>query len=136
MDIRIDARMIPPTATGQMKKIGVRNGKPYTYEPPDVAAARAKLTAHLAAYKPDQPLDGALMISVDWRHPADDHHLAGTYKVTRPDSDNAQKILQDVMTQLGFWHDDAQLAVTMTSKYYSSVPGLTIMISQLLEGRC
>ena len=63
-------------------------------------------------------------------------HISRKYNVTRPDSDNAQKILQDVMTQLGFWHDDAQLAVTMTSKYYSSVPCLTIMISQLPEGRC
>lgn len=38
--------MIPPTATAQEHKVAVRNGKPIFYDPPDVKAAKEKLTAN------------------------------------------------------------------------------------------
>lgn len=37
--------MKPPTATHQEKKVTIVNGKPVFYEPDDLKAARAKLTA-------------------------------------------------------------------------------------------
>lgn len=43
----------PPTVTHQEKKIHVTGGKPYTYEPPELKEARAKLTAHLSKHRPD-----------------------------------------------------------------------------------
>ena len=31
------------------------------------------------------------------------------YYIKTPDSDNLQKLLQDIMTGLGFWYDDKQV---------------------------
>ena len=38
----------PPRTTAQEHKVTVRNGKPYFYDPPAVARAKALLTANLA----------------------------------------------------------------------------------------
>ena len=37
-------------------------------------------------------------------------HSDGEYKATKPDTDNLQKMLKDVMTEVGFWKDDALVA--------------------------
>ena len=50
--------MLPPTATHQEKQVRVVKGKPVLYDPPEVADARAKLTAHLAGHRPERPLEG------------------------------------------------------------------------------
>ena len=47
--------MDPPTVTAQEHKVIVRNGKPVFFDPPELKAARAKLTAYLSQHRPDQP---------------------------------------------------------------------------------
>ena len=42
--------MKPPTATQQMHKVRMVNGKPHFYEPPEVAQARAKLLAAVCGH--------------------------------------------------------------------------------------
>lgn len=51
--------MKPPTATHQEKKVTIVNGKPVFYEPDDLKAARAKLTAHLGQHVPEKIYGGA-----------------------------------------------------------------------------
>lgn len=122
--------MIPPTATHQEKKLGVRNGKPYTYDPPNVRDAREKLTAHLARFAPEKPLDGALRLVVKWLFPKGEHHKDGEYKPTRPDTDNLIKLLKDCMTGLRFWRDDAQVASEINEKFYADTTGIYIRLSE------
>ena len=122
--------MVPPTATHQEKKVHVVNGKPVTYEPPNVKAARSKLMAHLAQHKPAKKITGPVELQTQWCFPRGNHH-DGEYRITRPDTDNLQKLLKDCMTACGFWVDDAQVCRELTEKYWAEIPGIYIHIEGL-----
>ena len=120
-----------PTATHQQKQVTVRNGKPHFYEPPQVAQARAKLSAHLDAHKPHKPMDGPLQAVVKWCYPNHGSKPNGAYKATRGDLDNMAKLMLDVMTRLGYWHDDSQVASLVLEKFWANPPGIYVRINQL-----
>ena len=108
--------MIPPTVTGQMHKVGIRNGKPFFYDPPEIKDVRQKLMAHLIRHKPETPLTGPVVLIVTWLYPIKGKHTHMEYRTSRPDTDNLQKILKDCMTECGFWKDDAQVAREIIEK--------------------
>ena len=122
--------MIPPTVTHQEKKVGIRGDKPFLYEPPELKAARAKLTDHLAAHKPDVPIKGAIRLVVKWCFPRGNHR-DGEYRITKPDTDNLEKLLKDCMTNLHFWADDAQVASEICEKFWAEHPGIYICVSSI-----
>lgn len=123
--------MIPPTCTHQEKQAHVVNGKPAFYDPPAVKAARQKLTAHLARHKPDKPIASGCMLLTKWIWPANGRHKQGEYRVTKPDTDNIQKLLKDCMTAAGFWKDDALVASEHVEKFWGDPPGIYIRIEGL-----
>ena len=125
--------MRPPTQTHQEKSVRVVKGKPVFYEPAELKAARAKLEAHLAGHKPNESMSGALRLMVKWCFPLSGIHEEGEYKTTKPDTDNLQKLLKDVMTGLGFWKDDAQVASEIVEKFYSGVPGIYVHLEEIEE---
>lgn len=98
--------MRPPTCTAQEKQVRVVHGKPQFYEPQALAAARAKLCAHLGQHRPEQPYTGGVRLVVKWLFPRG-KHPNGSYRTTKPDTDNLQKLLKDCMTAEHFWTDDA-----------------------------
>ena len=122
--------MRPPTATHQEKKWRVVKGKPVSYDPPEVLAARSKLTDHLAGHKPAHPLEGAVRLLVQWCFPRG-QHKDGEYRITKPDTDNLNKLLKDCMTDVGFWKDDAQVASEICEKFWAEVPGIYIRIEEI-----
>lgn len=128
--IQFFTSMIPPTATHQQKRGKAEKGKLVFYEPPNLKDARAKLMAHLARYAPPEPMEGALRLLVKWCFPLAGHP-DGSYKVSRPDTDNLQKLLKDVMTDLGYWRDDAQVASEIVEKFHAAQTGLFIRIEVL-----
>lgn len=117
-----------PTTTHQQKQVTVKNGKPIFYEPSDLKAARAKLTAHLGKHVPEKKYNGAIQLVTKWCFPVTGKHVNGEYKTTKPDTDNLQKLLKDCMTDLGFWKDDALVASEITEKFYADLPGIYIRI--------
>lgn len=125
MLLRIELHMIPPTATAQEKGFNTKTKRVYTKAP--AREARAKLRAHLAKYAPDEPMTGPLELHAIWRFPVTGKHHSGEAKITKPDTDNLQKMLKDVMTDLGFWKDDAQIYYETVTKMYSSDPGIFII---------
>jgi Holliday junction resolvase RusA-like endonuclease len=127
--------MKPPTTTHQEKDVRVVNGKPIFYEPAELQAARMKLEAHLTARRPASPFPGPLRLMVKWCFPAGSHR-DGEYRTTRPDTDNLQKLLKDVMTGLGFWKDDAQVASEIIEKFWARIPGIYIVIEMLEDKTC
>lgn len=122
-----------PSATHQMKKIAVRNGKPCVYEPPEVKEVRATFMAHFAKFAPDAPLTGPLVLTTRWIYPATKTHPARMWKTSRPDTDNLVKMLKDVLTALHFWQDDAQVAAEHILKYYDKLPGIYVEIYEVRE---
>ena len=133
MELKFFMAMDPPTVTAQEHKVMVRNGKPVFFDPPELKAAKKKLTDYLAINRPNQPLAGPLELVVTWCFPTNNKNLDGQFKVTRPDTDNLDKLLKDCMTQLRFWNDDAQVCREIIEKYWvkTSPSGIWVRIRQL-----
>lgn len=123
--------MIPPTCTHQEKKVRVSKGKPVFYEPQELKNARAKLEAHLQAYVPEKRYDCGIRLLVKWCFPCGRHHKDGEYRITKPDTDNLQKLLKDCMTRVGFWTDDALAASEFVEKFWAKIPGIYIRVEEL-----
>jgi Holliday junction resolvase RusA-like endonuclease len=124
-----------PTTTHQEKDITftIKNGrpKPVVYEPAELKAVRNKLRDYLGQYVPTTPFAGPLQVIVKWCFPADDKHPPISWKTTKPDTHNMNKLLFDVMTALNFWQDDALVCREIIEKFYNDVPGLYIAIENL-----
>lgn len=131
MEIQFFMPMIPPTVTQQQHRVTVRNGKPVFYDSPELAEAKAKLTAYLSKNIPEQPFTSAVQLVVKWCFPVSSGHSDGEYKTTRPDTDNLQKALKDIMTKLHFWTDDALVASEVVEKFWADIPGIWICIREI-----
>ena len=123
--------MKPPTVTHQEKKWTVRGGKPVSYEPAELKAARSKLMAHLGQYRPERPLEGPVQLQAAWFFPTVKGHRDMDPKTTKPDTDNLQKLLKDCMTDLHFWHDDAQVYSETVRKFWADVPGIAVSVEEV-----
>lgn len=58
-------------------------------------------------------------------------HKDGEYRITKPDTDNLQKMLKDCMTVCGFWTDDALVASEICEKFWAANPGIYIKVEVL-----
>lgn len=106
------------------------NGKPVFYEPQELKVVREKLRAHLGRHVPDEKMAGPLRLTTWWCFPKGTHPN-GSYKTTKPDTDNLVKMLKDVMTELHFWQDDAQVASEVIEKYWAALPGIYVKVENL-----
>lgn len=122
--------MIPPTVTHQMHRVTVKNKKAQFYDSAELKDARAKLTAHLGKHTPEAPYTGAVRLTVKWLFPKGSH-ADGEWKITRPDTDNLQKLLKDCMTKCGYWKDDALVCSEITEKFWAEHSGIYVRIEAL-----
>lgn len=123
--------MIPPTHTYQERQVKMINGKPAFYDPPEVKAARKKLLAYLGKHVPEQEFKGPVRLTTWWCFPVKGKHYDGEYRISRPDTDNLVKMLKDVMTELHFWKDDAQVVSEVIEKYWADIPGIYVKVESL-----
>lgn len=130
MMIEFFMAMIPPTKTHQQKKVRVVNGKPVFYEPAELREVRNKLESHLARYVPNEKYTTAVRLVTKWCFP-NGKQPAGSYKTTKPDTDNMVKTLKDVMTKLGYWTDDSLVASEIIEKFWTEVPGIYVRVEEL-----
>ena len=130
--------MKPPTVTHHSKELHafLRKGKPCAvlHDSRELKETRAKLHAALAPHAPGRPFPGAVRLLVKWCFPLTGKHRDGEYKTSKPDTDNLEKALKDVMTGLGFWKDDAQVASEICEKFWAEIPGIYIQVSELTGG--
>ncbi len=122
--------MIPPTATAQEKKVRVVHGKPLFFDPAPVKNAKALLISRLISNKPGRPFEGPVELKAVWMFPKGRSHRHGEWRITKPDTDNLQKLLKDCMTRCGYWKDDAQVVRESVEKRWSDEPaGIYIEIT-------
>ena len=132
--MRFKLKMIPPTATAQQKGERVVKGYIHHYKKKNVAQAEAILRDALLPYVPAEPItDKPISLHAIWMFPypkSAKKHKPGfdRFKITRPDTDNLNKMLKDVMTDMGFWKDDALISDELIRKVYSDEPGISIWI--------
>ena len=122
--------MVPPTITHQEKKVRVVNGKPIFYEPEKLKTARQKLMAYLGYHVPEEPFHTGVQLVTKWCFPRG-RHKDGDYRLTKPDTNNLQKLLKDCMTVIGFWDDDALVASEVVEKFWAEIPGIYIKVTEL-----
>ena len=132
--MRFKLKMIPPTATAQQKGERVVGGHIHHFKKKNIMAAEAILRDALLPYVPAEPItDQPIWLTVHWMFPypkSARKHLQGwsRWKITRPDTDNLNKLLKDVMTDMGFWKDDALICQEVICKFYDDEPGIWISI--------
>lgn len=133
MVIEFFVPMKPPTCTAQEKRVVKSQGKYYFYDKPEVAAARQKLRDYIAKFRPEFSMvnKGAVRLVVKWLFPITGSHEDGEWKTTKPDTDNLNKMLKDILTELGFWKDDALVASEIIEKFWAKIPGIYIRIETL-----
>lgn len=132
--MKFKLKMIPPTATAQQKGERVVGGCIHHYKKKNVAQAEAILRDALLPYVPAEPItDKPIRLVTRWLFPypkSAKKHQPGRkrWKITRPDTDNLNKLLKDVMTDMGFWKDDALISEECIAKAYDDEPGIEILI--------
>ena len=130
--MRFKLKMNPPTATAQQKGERICGGYIRHYKKKNVAQAEAILRDALLPYVPAEPIEGKpISLWVCWMFPypkSAKKHQPGSSraKITRPDGDNLNKMLKDVMTDMGFWKDDALIYAELVQKIYNDEPGILI----------
>lgn len=77
-----------------------------------------------------EPYKTGVRLITKWCFPKQNHEN-GEYRITKPDTDNLQKMLKDCMTKVGFWKDDALVASEITEKFWADQPGIYIRIEEL-----
>jgi len=135
--VKFKLKMIPPTATAQQKGEMIIGGRIHHYKKRNVAAAEAILRDALLPYVPAEPIEEKpVLLEVTWMFPypkSARKHKPGwyRYKITRPDTDNLNKMLKDVMTDMGFWKDDALICLEQIWKVYSDEPGIEVCVNTM-----
>lgn len=127
----------PSTRTAQQRGVRVVRGHAQFYEKKEITQAKAELADKLLCHVPDEPYKGDIFIRVMWLFckASLSRKEQRTFKQTRPDLDNLCKGFLDVMTDVGFWDDDAQIVKMELQKAWSAqFPGLFVEIWQLEEG--
>lgn len=130
---RIDC--VPPTATAQQKGAFVCGGRVRFYTKKKVRQSENFLAALISMHTPDVPFAEPVSLKVRWTFPYRKSERkrvvnAGTDipHTSRPDLDNLEKNLLDVLTRLNFWTDDSLVAEKSTSKWWGPKPGIDIEI--------
>ena len=127
MEIRLMIPGQPPRTTAQEHKVYMAGGRPRFYKPARLKQAEKYLLSHISEHAPSEPLHGAVVLDVTWSF-AGRGHKDGEPKITRPDTDNLQKLLKDCLTDSGYWVDDAQVTEEHVRKMWSKEPGIEIII--------
>lgn len=89
--------MQPPTTTHNAKQLHayMKGGQPHAvlHDSPELKAARAKLHAYLAPHAPQQPIPAGqpVRLLVKWCFPTEGRHPDGTWRTSKPDTDNLEK---------------------------------------------
>ena len=123
---------------GQPARVTHQSGTRYTtarrtYKTQALKDWEAELYRALKPYVPAEPFAGPISLDVTFHFRAKRKKDYGTWKITRPDTDNMVKTLKDVMTRMGFWGDDSQIAFEICKKLYVDEPGIRIIVNQLTE---
>ena len=113
--------MRPPTTTHNAKELHayMKGGKPCAvlHDSSELKAARAKLHAYLAPHAPEKPIPAG--------------RPDGSWRTSKPDTDNLEKALKDEMTRLHFWHDDAQVCSEIIEKFWADICGVFVQVEEL-----
>lgn len=128
----------PPKTTAQQKGARIAGKFIQFFKKKKVRDAEKLFSALCYPHAPTAPMEGALKLTIKWFFPyrkSEKKSIVREEKIiphtVRPDLDNLEKSLIDVLTKLGFWHDDAQVCVKHTTKYWAPKGKISIKIESV-----
>ena len=111
------------------------------YSPKDAHGWETAVAFQAKRHAPAQPLDGPISLQLDLFFPRPKSHYLSSGKrrptspemhTNKPDRDNCEKLILDVMTRLGFWKDDCQVCAGEVRKYYANnATGCSVVLETL-----
>lgn len=125
-----------PIGTAQQTGQMVRGGYIHHYVKKNVAKQKAIYeNAILEALDGREPpmFEEAVYLDITFYYQIKQPKRWGQWKTSKPDLDNSVKSLQDVMTRMGFWKDDSQIALLKLKKRLSEHPGILIETGRLIQ---
>jgi Holliday junction resolvase RusA-like endonuclease len=132
----------PSTHTSQQKGVHIARKRAIFYTKSAVKAEHRRIRTAAWPHRPEKPIEGPVDVSIELYFPLTEAqakaHVASLAddsfairKITKPDADNSAKLIVDVLTDCGFFKDDAQVADLHVSKYHGAVPRIEISILPL-----
>lgn len=125
-----------PTGTAQQKGERVVGNRIHHFEKKTVRSQRQIYSNAILEELNgmDTPhYDGPVFLDVTFYFAIKDKKRWGQWKTSRADCDNLVKLLQDAMSDIGFWDDDAQIANLHVRKKFDSKPGILIKVGRLIQ---
>lgn len=129
--------IIPPKNTGQSaKRLGSIHGRAMMFETKESKDTKTMYLALLYEKKPATPFNVPISVEYKFYFPYNSTVKKSIQKqgliipkATKPDWDNIPKQIQDVMTRLQFWTDDALIYKGTCSKWFAPQGKITIEIT-------
>ncbi len=118
-----------PKTTAQQKKFSTKT-KTF-YKTSKIKQSEDLLVRALSGRQPRKTYDTPIKLSVTWLFPHTKKSKDGERKATRPDLDNLQKLLQDIMCKLGYYKDDSLITDLTIKKRWHRHSGLIIKINEV-----
>lgn len=124
-----------PSGTAQQRKSAFVNGRIVSYPSESYKRARRQLYGLLRPHAPKIPFEGPVYLSVAYKYETSGKSKVDTFKTSRPDGDNLLKVLKDVMGELGFYHDDSEVAIESIARMWvaKGEGGILVTIGQVEE---
>lgn len=110
------------------------------YTPTTAEGWKGMVALAAKPYVPFPPMTGPLYLSLIFFLPRPKGHFnskgqlkpaAPDWHTSRGDFDNYAKAVCDALTQIGMWHDDAQISAALIEKRYGDPCGCNIVIRSL-----
>jgi Holliday junction resolvase RusA-like endonuclease len=117
----------------------IRGGRPHFFRDKKTSQFYSDARALATPFAPPAPLTGPIRLLVDFviARPKSMRRPVGfALHTKRPDLDNLEKGLLDILSHSGFWLDDAQICDKHTRKVYAQAGGeplIRIRICQIIE---
>ena len=128
-----------PKGTHQMRGEAVIHGRIHHYEKANVRRQRAIYTTKIMEALKDidrEPphYEGPVFLNVTFYYSIKAKKRWGEWKTSKPDCDNAVKLLQDVLADIGFFTTgDEQIASLRVKKILTQSPAIHIEIGRLIQ---
>lgn len=126
-----------PTVTSQEKGVRVVGGYARFYTKPEVIRQKDLYSLKIRSEVHKQgraipQLKGTVRLKVEFGFATPERMKWGCLKATKPDNDNAVKLLIDVLADLGFFEvGDQQIAILEVTKRWSDKPSVWIDIREV-----
>ena len=85
----------------------------------------------MAKHAPQKPFDGPVAVEMRICWPTGGKRAQGSWHAVKPDADNVEKTVFDVMAKLGYFDNDSRIALHSTAKLWSDPAGICVRMEEL-----